>query len=306
MFYSKSLNKALHRIMENDIRVHLLGEDICDPYGGAFKVTKGLSTKFPDRVINMPISESAITGIATGMAMRGLIPIVEIMFSDFLTLCADQIINGATKFTQIFNMEIPLLIRTPSGGHRGYGPTHSQSLESLFFNVPNLQIIAPSIYHSPGKMLEEVVSDLKIPTLFIEDKVGYGKQVVCFPFSKTQAETDITIITYGSSVDIAVEAQEIVSMSSEEDINAHIVNLSAIYPIKDIHFNTADKIIIVEEGRGWGNMVAARIYEERFNTLSCPIVIIQARDSVIPCAKHLERNVLPQVSDIVKAIYAIA
>ena len=104
----------------------LLGEDISDPYGGGFKVTKGLSTLFPNRVLNTPISEPSIVGVATGIALRGLHPILEIMFGDFLTLCADQIINHASKFEWMYNknVKVPLVIRVPMGGYRGYGPTH--------------------------------------------------------------------------------------------------------------------------------------------------------------------------------------
>ena len=133
MRYVESLNQALHRLMKNDDSVLLLGEDILDPYGGAFKVTKGLSTAFPDRVLTTPISEAAITGFATGLGINGYKPILEIMFGDFITLCTDQIINGASKFKWMYGdkFTVPLVIRTPMGARRGYGPTHSQTLESL-------------------------------------------------------------------------------------------------------------------------------------------------------------------------------
>jgi len=136
----QSLNKALHDAMSTDDKVVLLGEDILDPYGGAFKVTQGLSTAFPDRVIPTPISEAGIVGIAAGMALRGLRPIVEIMFGDFLTLIADQVINHIVKFKWMYNdqVSVPVVIRTPMGGRRGYGPTHSQTLEKLFLGVPGL------------------------------------------------------------------------------------------------------------------------------------------------------------------------
>ena len=109
--------------MKDDDSVFVLGEDILDPYGGAFKVTKGLSTVFPDRVLTTPISEAAITGFSTGLAIRGYKPILEIMFGDFITLCTDQIINGASKFKWMYGdkFSVPLVIRTPMGGRRGYG-----------------------------------------------------------------------------------------------------------------------------------------------------------------------------------------
>ena len=139
-----SLNASLHKIMTEDESVFLIGEDILDPYGGTFKVTKGLSESYPSRVLTTPISEAAIVGIACGMAMRGIKPVVEIMFGDFITLASDQIINHASKFRWLFNdhFTVPMVIRTPMGGYRGYGATHSQCLEKLFLGVPGLRTIA--------------------------------------------------------------------------------------------------------------------------------------------------------------------
>ena len=130
----ESLNLALHDALASDDRVILLGEDILDPYGGAFKVTRGISTSFPERTFTTPVSEAGFLGVAIGMALRGLRPVVEIMFGDFLTLIADQVINHASKFRYMYNgqVSVPLVIRTPMGGRRGYGPTHSQTLEKLY------------------------------------------------------------------------------------------------------------------------------------------------------------------------------
>ena len=132
--------------MTADERVILMGEDILDPYGGAFKVTRGLSSAFPDRVLAAPISEAGMVGAAAGMALRGLRPGVEIMFGDFLTLAADQLINHIAKFRWMYNdqVRVPLVVRTPMGGRRGYGPTHSQTLEKLFLGIPGLTVLAPS------------------------------------------------------------------------------------------------------------------------------------------------------------------
>ena len=118
----ESLNQALHKALASDERVYVLGEDILDPYGGAFKVTQGLSTAFPDRTITTPVSEAGIFGVATGMALRGLRPVVEIMFGDFITLIADQLINHAAKFRYIYNeqLSVPIVIRVPMCGSRGY------------------------------------------------------------------------------------------------------------------------------------------------------------------------------------------
>jgi len=151
--YLQSLQQALDTAMTDDPTVYILGEDILDPYGGAFKVTKGLSTKFSDRVITTPISEAGFIGVANGMALRGLKPVAEIMFGDFITLTADQMINYAAKFAAMYHKTMPgaVVLRVPMGAGRGYGPTHSQSLEKIFMGVPGMKIIAPSHFHNPGE-----------------------------------------------------------------------------------------------------------------------------------------------------------
>jgi len=170
----ESLNKALHQALAADERVLLLGEDILDPYGGAFKVTRGLSESFPNQVLSTPISEAAIVGVAIGMALRGLRPVVEIMFGDFVTLTADQLINHAAKFHWMYNHQViaPLVVRTPMGGRRGYGPTHSQTLEKLFLGVPGLRVLAPAPLGNPGSLLLNAIHS-DDPVLFIENKLLY-------------------------------------------------------------------------------------------------------------------------------------
>jgi pyruvate/2-oxoglutarate/acetoin dehydrogenase E1 component len=177
----ESLNSALHQAFTDHKNVYLLGEDILDPYGGAFKVTRGLSTSFPDRVLTTPISEAGFVGVAAGMALRGMRPVVEIMFGDFITLIADQLINHIAKFRWMYNNQVclPLVIRTPMGGRRGYGPTHSQTLEKLLLGVPGLQVVAPAALSlldgsgSPGALLYQSILDNNDPLVFIENKLQY-------------------------------------------------------------------------------------------------------------------------------------
>ena len=137
-----SLNTGLLSALKQDERVYLLGEDILDPYGGAFKITKGCSSAYPGRVLAAPISEGGLAGVSAGMALRGLRPVLEIMFGDFITLTADQLINHISKFRWMYNnsVNLPLVIRTPMGGRRGYGPTHAQTLEKFFIGVPGLTL----------------------------------------------------------------------------------------------------------------------------------------------------------------------
>src|SRR5262249_26472394 len=141
-----------------------------------FKVTAGLSTAFPGRVISTPISEAGIAGASIGLALAGFRPIMEVMFADFLGLCLDQIYNHAVKFPGIFpGMQVPLVIRSPSGGRRGYGPTHSQSPETLFTSVPGLTVVAGSHRHDNGRLLADATLAWPYPVLFVEHKLLYGQ-----------------------------------------------------------------------------------------------------------------------------------
>ena len=148
----------------------MIGEDIEGEYGGAFKVTKDLSIEFKDKIKNTPISEATITGIGTGIAMNGYYSIVEIMFGDFIMLGADQLLNHLVKYEWMYNGKVsaPVTIRATMGGGRGYGPTHSQSLEPILASIPGLKIFSPTYFHDPGYLLKKVVIEEKGIKLFCE------------------------------------------------------------------------------------------------------------------------------------------
>jgi pyruvate/2-oxoglutarate/acetoin dehydrogenase E1 component len=324
--------------MTDDEGVYLLGEDILDPYGGAFRVTKGLSTAFSARVITTPVSEASITGLATGMAMRGLRPILEIMFGDFLTLCSDQIINSACKFSWMYNNQVtvPLVIRTAMGGRRGYGPTHSQTLEALFLNVPGLTMVAPSHFHDPGQLLRAAVLNIDTPVLFIEGKLLYpqrlqlpdGKNRVGHFFAKNlvnhsrdfptvllslaeDGPPDVTLIVYGTMATLAAEAAFNLFMQEEIVVEIVIPSLIKPLPLSDIlpSVRNSTRTVIAEEGvrySGWGAELASRIQESTFDILTKPIARIGAWETPIPSSRPLEDQVLAQVEDIEEAIREIA
>lgn len=334
MRYVESLNQGLHKLMEQDNRVFVMGEDILDPYGGAFKVTKGLSSKYPARVLTTPISEGAITGFASGMSMRGFRPIVEIMFGDFLTLCCDQIVNSACKFRWMYNeqVEVPVVIRTPMGARRGYGPTHSQTLETLFLGVPGLTIVAPSHFHNPGELLQNACQKTQNPVLFIENKLLYPMQLFNFSgehagnvnvrwisnssenfqtmalsFASNQ-KPDIVLITYGGMAPLAYEAVLNVFMRDEIVVELLIPALVKPVPIADIlpSVYQCGKLIVAEEGvktNGWGSEIASLVQEELVTRLEKPILRLGAPLLPIPSSKPLEDQLLPQVADIEAAIY---
>jgi pyruvate/2-oxoglutarate/acetoin dehydrogenase E1 component len=314
--------------MSDNTNVILIGEDLLDPYGGAFKVSKGLSTKFPKQVISTPISEQAITGAAIGMAMRGMKPIVEIMFGDFLTLCVDQIINHATKYHWMFNEQVtvPIVIRTPMGGGRGYGPTHSQSLESMFMSVPGLKIVAPSIFHNPGKMLKQCVINEDHPSLFIENKSAYPKELILgdrfdnFYINRVTEDgayeslllslypgekIDALIITYGGMSEMAVKCAK--SLFMDEEILVDVLILGSVKPLqKQLIINHAariGRILVLEEGNmigGWGAEVSSIIHEGAFMSLDSPVQRLGSEDLPIPSAMPMENEVLPTLEKLNK------
>jgi 2-oxoisovalerate dehydrogenase E1 component len=307
-----ALNGALRRLLTDHPEVLLLGEDLHDPYGGAFKVTTGLSTDFPDRVISTPISEAGVVGAAIGLALAGYRPIAEIMFADFLTLAMDQIYNHAVKFPGMFEgMQVPLVVRTPSGGRRGYGPTHSQSPESLMTAVPGLTVLFPSHRHDAGRLLEAASLEWGCPTVFFEHKLLYGVaqdqadyEVVqpaagdpgagLFPtLVRRRADADLTIVAYGGMLPIV---EQVAAALTEEDLAVEIVAPSLLQPLPrqtlvDLLIDRP-RIAVIEEsplGPGFGSELGATLLEHRFRgrltRLAPPPV-------PIPAARSLESSVL--------------
>lgn len=251
-----SINQALHELLEQDRGLHVLGEDILDPYGGAFKVTKGLSERFPERVLTTPISEACIVGLATGMAMRGKPTIVEVMFGDFLCLAMDQLLNHASKLAWVYDdqISVPLIVRTPMGGRRGYGATHSQSLEKHFCGVPGLSVFAVHPYGDPGDVLRDAYHSGQ-PSLVIENKTMYGLGVCSSEDLPRSASPDVAIVTYGGCVEPAVKASK--KLALEEEIDVEVLPLSQLSPFPDSILEElgrrCSRVLAVEEGTiGWG------------------------------------------------------
>jgi len=318
----ESINRGLSEAMSADSRVIILGEDILDPYGGAFKVTKGLSTQFPERVITTPISEAGITGLAIGMAMRGLRPVVEIMFGDFLTLTADQIINHASKFRWMYNekVRVPLLIRTPMGARRGYGPTHSQTLESLFIGIPGLRVLAPSALGDAGNLLRDTILSTEDPVLFVENKLLYllkkhegwdefdisepnrpGERIAVI---RGAPQATLTITAYGYMSEIARQA--VIRLAYEYEVFAELVIIEELAPVNITtilnSLSRTHKLLTIEEGTltlGWGTEIITRAVEtlgQRLNSAHR----LAANETPIPASKPLEDAALPGVEKIIE------
>jgi pyruvate/2-oxoglutarate/acetoin dehydrogenase E1 component len=305
-----------------------MGEDICDPYGGAFKATLGLSTLYQQKIYNTPISEAGIVGVGVGLALNGIIPIIEIMFGDFITLCFDQILNHAAKYELMYakQKKVPLIIRTPMGGGRGYGPTHSQSLEKFLIGIPNINVIALSLLHDPIELFERIVSNCSSPTIIIEDKKSYGMKLLpvrnkrykdffieeennsIFPVIRLtfdpSEKSDTVIITYGSSLQIAIEAAT--RLMIEDEISVDILLNTSLSPLHKKYISqcveSAANIISLEDGtvtNGWGAEIVASLAEQLRNK---KFARIAALDTILPCSKELEKTVLPDAATVISTI----
>jgi pyruvate/2-oxoglutarate/acetoin dehydrogenase E1 component len=328
----QALNESLHAIFAERDDVVLFGEDVLDPYGGAFKVTAGLSDAYPDRVLTTPISEASLFGVAAGMALRGQRPILEIMFGDFVALGLDQVVNGISKFREMYDdqVTVPLVVRAPMGARRGYGPTHSQSLEKLLLGIPNIVVVAASECHDVGALLASAVEDER-PVFFVENKLLYGRTIrrpedghvgelavrestgpyPALTFSATDfGEGSATVVTYGGMLPIVLEA--VTELVLEHEIFCEVVALSQLLPMElDAVLDSVARtgaLVTAEEGTltgGFGAEIAARVQEAAWSDLHAPVQRVAARDGIIPSARPLEDAMLPSVEDVVDAVMAL-
>jgi 2-oxoisovalerate dehydrogenase E1 component len=319
----QAINGALRHLLDSDQHTLLLGEDLHDPYGGAFKVTAGLSTDFPGRVVSTPISEAGITGATVGMAVAGMRPVMEVMFADFLTLCMDQLYNHAVKFPGVFpEMQVPLVIRTPSGGRRGYGPTHSQSPENIFTAIPGLTVVYPSHRHAVGRLLVDATQRWLYPTLFFEHKLLYSEPAnpgdyrilpaaqgdvaaELFPTLLRGSDTpDISILSYGGM--LPVVEQVVTVLEQEEELAVEVLAPSLLSPLPRNtlvqHLLDRPRILVVEETHhefGVSAEILAALLESGYQgealRIGTPPVPISA-------ARSLERQILADAEQLINDI----
>lgn len=325
----KALNQGLHEAMSRHRDVVLIGEDLLDPYGGAFKVARGLSRAFPDQVLTTPISEAGFMGVAIGMAMRGMLPVVEIMFGDFLLLAADQLINHGAKFRWMYNekVDVPLLVRAPMGGRRGYGPTHSQCLEKHFFGVPGLAVAAVQPIDDPGAQLKGWILKERRPLLVVESKTMYARPVRTieegyvdgFRVEKTGGlyptytlsaghfeRADLTLLAYGSMVELALETAE--TLLIEEETYVDVVVPTGLHPFDSAPLMASlarsGRLLVCEEASlaaGFGAETVARVAEEGFSLLQAAPLRVGARAIPLGNAPALEEAILPSVDELLAA-----
>jgi len=314
--YWQALQEALREEMQRDPAVFLMGEDI-GAYGGAFGVTRGLLAEFgAERVRCTPISEASIVGAAIGAALTGMRPVVEIMFMDFLTLAMDQLANHAAKVRYMYGpqVRVPLVLRTPAGGGRCYGATHSQSLEAWFLHVPGVKVIAPATPADAKALLRAAIRDDN-PVLCVEHKLlyattgpapddgelgGIGRAVVRRP------GRDVTLVAYSYYVGVALEAAQ---QLAGDGIEAEVLDLRSLVPMDSdailASVRKTGRLVCVEEGTrtgGVGAEIAARVAEDAYEYLDAPIRRVAAADVPIPFSPALEPLALPQSGDIVGAV----
>lgn len=315
--YVQAVAEALREEMVRDENVFLLGEDI-GVYGGCFGVTKGFIKEFgEDRVMDTPISEAGFTGIAVGAAIMGMRPVVEIMFSDFITLATDNLVNQAAKIRFMLGgqVKVPMVLRTPVGSGTGAAAQHSQSLETWMTHIPGLKVVMPSTPYDAKGLLKVSIRDDN-PVIFFEHKLLYkikgevpeGEYTI--PIGKADIKRtgkDVTIITYSLMTHRALEAAE---KLSRDGIDVEVVDLRSLYPLdKETIVNSViktGKVVIAHEAvkrYGVGAEIAALISDsEAFFHLDAPIKRLAGLETPIPYSPTLERDVVPQVEDIVKTV----
>jgi acetoin:2,6-dichlorophenolindophenol oxidoreductase subunit beta len=309
------LRRALDEELARDPAVHLLGEDIAT--GGAFGVTKGLAARYgPQRVRNTPISEAAITGVATGAALCGLRPVLEIMFIDFATLAMDCLVNQSAKYRYMSGgqLAVPLVVRTQSGAAGGAAAQHSQSLEAWFIHVPGLVVVAPS---SPVEAYGLLKSAIRLgdPVLFIEHKRLYAMREELIPGAAlppigkarvARAGNDVTVIAYSAMVRNALEAAEELAASG---ISVEVIDLRTLLPLDMAGIGASvektHRVVVAHEAVqncGLGAEIAARIGGDLFDELDAPVMRVACPFSPVPFAPELEQALLPGTADIVRAV----
>jgi pyruvate/2-oxoglutarate/acetoin dehydrogenase E1 component len=298
MSFIESINKSLEYFLAKDKNNYLIGEDLLDPYGGAFKATKNLSNKFKNQVISMPISESGFVGMATGMTFSKINVVVEIMFSDFLPIISDTLINTASKINLISKdlIQGKLFIRTPNGGRRGYGPIHSQSLEKIFFGFSEINLISLNIAIDPIEIYKKLFSQNysnKI-NLILETKTDYPKKILSesnlkeigfsrklintklgivelYNSSSQDSDVDFLFLCYGGMLDETIKAAT--KLFIEEEMTSKILIPHQINPIEnelvdEIYSNNFKKMVVVEENtvdNSWGSLILSKLISFKKN-----------------------------------------
>jgi acetoin:2,6-dichlorophenolindophenol oxidoreductase subunit beta len=327
--YQDAINEALRQEMERDETVVIMGEDIAggagatgeeDAWGGVLGVTKGLYPRFPDRVLDTPISESAYVGAAAGAAASGLRPVAELMFIDFMGVCFDQIFNQAAKFRYMFGgrAETPMVIRTMYGAGIRAASQHSQALYPIFTHIPGLKVVVPSTPYDAKGLLIAAIRDPD-PVIFCEHKVLYGiegdvpEEPYTIPFAEANIVReggDVTIVALGRMVQLAEQAAEALA---GEGIACEIVDPRTTSPLDDETIvesvEETGRLVVVDEASprcGMAADIVARVTQAAFGALEAPPRMVTPPHTPVPFAPVLEDSYLPTAEKIAAAVRSVA
>jgi 2-oxoisovalerate dehydrogenase E1 component beta subunit len=318
--YVEAIRQGIWEEMEADGRVFILGEDV-GIYGGAFKVTEGMLEKFGEqRVIDTPISESAIVGAAIGAALMGMRPIAEMQFIDFISCAFDQITNFAAKNRYRWGAGVPIVIRGPAGGGVHGGPFHSQNPEMYFVHTPGLKVVAPATAYDAKGLIKAAIRD-EDPVIYLEHKYLYRrikeelpKQDYTVPIGRAAVRRegrDLTILTYAAMLYPALEAAEV--LARERGLDTEVIDLRSLLPLdKDAILESAKKtgkVLVVHEDTRTGGIageIAAILNEEVFDYLDGPVLRVTAPDTPVPYSPPLEEFFLPNRDKILEAAKKLA
>ncbi len=314
--YGAAIGQALADAMAEDPSVIVIGEDIAGA-GGSFGVTRGLLDKFgAERVIDTPISEAAIAGMAVGAAMSGLRPVLEIMFMDFATLTMDALVNQAAKARFMFGAQcsVPMVLRTPHGGGLSAGPQHSQCLEAWFAHVPGLKVVCPSGAANAYGLLRSAIADPD-PVVFVEHKGLYARKgsvpdtLAAIPLGQAATPRQgeqVTVVSYGAALALALDAAE---QLAGEGLSVEVIDLQTIQPWDEAavlaSLAKTGRLVVVHEAVeafGVGAEIAARMADIGFAHLKGPIVRVGAPFMPVPFAAELEARYRPSVTRVIAAI----
>jgi 2-oxoisovalerate dehydrogenase E1 component beta subunit len=318
--YLEAIRQGLVEEMERDVNVFCLGEDI-GRYGGAFKVTEGLIDRFGEaRVIDTPISEVAIVGAGAGAAHMGMRPVCEMQFMDFISNAYDMLTNYVATARYRIGIGCPMVVRGPSGGYVRGGPFHSQNPEAAFVHTPGLKIVSPATARDAKGLIKSAIRDDDCVLFFehkylyrrVKDTMPEGDYTVPIGKARVAREgTDISIITYAATLWKALEAAE--QMEREDGVSVEVIDLRTLLPLDDeailATVRKTNRVLIVHEDTRTGGLageITARINEMAFEWLDAPVLRVTAADVPLPYSPPLEDYVLPQTSDIVRALRRLA
>jgi pyruvate dehydrogenase E1 component beta subunit/2-oxoisovalerate dehydrogenase E1 component beta subunit len=314
--YLEAIREAQARALEEDSRVFIYGQDVGE-FGGAFKATKGLAQRFPGRVINSPISEDAMIGLAVGAAIEGMRPIIEIQFADFSTVAFNQIVNQAATLFWRTTMPCPIVVRLPCGGTSGSGPFHSQTMETLYAHYPGLVVMTPATVEDAYSMLLEAVA-LDDPVIFCEHKYLYyhlkaeSLPAEAVPVGKARIARqgrDVTIVAHGAMVH---EALAVAEELATEGTEVEVVDLRSVKPLDTdtvmASVARTGRLLCVGESWPWGGVTAevvARVASEGFGLLDAPPQRLNAKDTPVPYHPNLWAAHRPTAHSITLAVRSL-